>query len=73
MIRSGETYLGDGLYARCEHGDFWLRAPRGHEDHEVALEPEVMLEFLRFAWNTEPQMMNQILSRVTGAGEHGDR
>ncbi len=43
-----EVYLGDGLYARDDGYSFWLRAPRFEGDHEVALEPDVMQEFLRF-------------------------
>jgi hypothetical protein len=43
-----ETYLGDGLYASFDGFTFWLRAPREGGDHRVALEPEVLAEFLRF-------------------------
>ena len=43
-----EVYLGDGLYASFEGGVFKLRAPRGHIDHWVALEPEVLGAFDAF-------------------------
>ncbi|HEY2242615.1 MAG TPA: hypothetical protein VGH47_00140 [Xanthobacteraceae bacterium] len=48
-----ESYLGDGLYARYDGIALWLRAPREHGDHEVALEPQVLAEFLRFAFKHE--------------------
>lgn len=41
MKLANETYLGDGLYARFDGFTIWLRAPRQHGDHIVALEPEV--------------------------------
>lgn len=47
-----EVYLGDGLYARYDGFALWLRAPREHGDHVVALEPQVLREFLRFAYST---------------------
>ena len=40
-----ETYLGDGLYASFDGDMFKLRAPRGHVDHWVALEPSVLAAF----------------------------
>jgi hypothetical protein len=43
-----ETYLGDGLYARFDGYQFWLRAPRSEGNHEVALEPPVLDAFLAF-------------------------
>jgi hypothetical protein len=45
------TYLGDGLYAE-KHPDelmLILSAPRSGGTHWVGLEPEVFVEFLRFA------------------------
>jgi len=36
-----ETYLGDGVYARFDGWQVWLRAPREGGDHVIALEPEV--------------------------------
>lgn len=48
-----ETYLGDGLYASYDGFAIWLRAPRDHVDHEVALEPEVLHNFLNFAFTIE--------------------
>ena len=49
---TGETYLGDGLYARFDGFTVWLRAPRLHGDHFVALEPEVLAAFLAFVEKT---------------------
>lgn len=44
--RPDECYLGDGLYASVDRfGDVTLRAPRGHEDHFVVLEPNVLAAF----------------------------
>jgi hypothetical protein len=43
-----ETYLGDGLYASFDGFMVTLRAPREHGDHFVALEPEVLHNFLRY-------------------------
>lgn len=45
---SQETYLGDGLYAHFDGYQFWLRAPREEGDHEVALEPPVFDELLKY-------------------------
>jgi hypothetical protein len=42
------TYLGDGLYAMDDGFMFWLIAPRGDGEHQVALEPEIFDEFIRF-------------------------
>lgn len=44
-----ETYLGDGLYASFDGYQLKLRAPREFDDHEVYMEPQVYLAFLRFA------------------------
>ena len=40
-----ETYLGDGLYASFDGFMITLRAPRGHQDHWVGLEPSVLAAF----------------------------
>lgn len=50
--RANETYIGDGLYASFDGFSFWLRAPRGDGDHEVALEPDVLAGFQRFVRET---------------------
>lgn len=47
-MNANETYLGDGLYARDDGFQIWLRAPRENGDHEVALEPSVLSEFMSF-------------------------
>ena len=49
MIESGETYLGDGLYASFDGFMITLRAPRDHGDHWIGLEPEVFAALLDFA------------------------
>lgn len=49
MNTSGETYLGDGLYASYDGYAIRLRAPRASGDHWVGLEPDVMRNLIRFA------------------------
>ena len=44
---TGETYLGDGLYASFEGYQIVLRAPREGGDHWVALEPDAFVRLLR--------------------------
>lgn len=51
-----KTYLGDGLYASFDGDMIGLRAPREREDHVVFLEPEVLLQFLRFAKEKMPNV-----------------
>lgn len=46
---SGEIYLGDGLYASFDGFSLWLRAPREHGDDVVALEPQMMKDFVEYA------------------------
>jgi hypothetical protein len=43
-----EIYLGDGLYASFDGFAFKLRAPRVGGDHEVFLEPDVLVAFENF-------------------------
>jgi len=62
-----ETYLGDGLYASYHDGahTIRLRAPRlggsgAAVDHEVYLEPAILLELLKFAkqfWKIDPKVL----------------
>jgi hypothetical protein len=50
MIKAtNETYLGDGLYASFDGFSIWLRAPREHGDHYVALEPPIFYAFIEYA------------------------
>lgn len=51
---SGETYLGDGLYASFDGWQIILRAPRMGVDHMVALEPEVYQQLLLFVGRLRP-------------------
>lgn len=41
------TYLGDGLYCHYDGFQFNLIAPRENGEHFVALEPEVLMNFLK--------------------------
>lgn len=45
---SGETYLGDGLYASFDGWQICLRAPRLLIDHLVYLEPSTLEKFERY-------------------------
>lgn len=36
------VYLGDGVYAHFDGYQIWLRTPREHIWHEIALEPPVL-------------------------------
>jgi hypothetical protein len=45
---NNETYLGDGLYASFDGYSLWLRAPREHGDHVVALEPSVYRALIKY-------------------------
>lgn len=38
--RDGETYLGDGVFARFDGYQIWLRTPRDSGEHEIALASE---------------------------------
>jgi hypothetical protein len=51
-----EAYLGDGLYAKFDGWNFWLRAPRETGDHYVAMEPEVLASFLEFVRKARPEL-----------------
>lgn len=48
MTDTGETYLGDGLYAGFDGFQITLRAPRPEGDHWVALEAPVFSALLDF-------------------------
>jgi hypothetical protein len=54
--RRKETYLGDGLYASFDGLSIWLRAPREHGDHIVALEPEVWVALTLFVAELRKQL-----------------
>ena len=45
---SGETYLGDGLYASFDGYQIKLRAPRANGDHVVYLELGVYIALQKF-------------------------
>ena len=44
-----EIYLGDGLYAQFEGYAMRLRAPRENGDHEVWLEPWMLVHLIQYA------------------------
>jgi hypothetical protein len=47
-----ETYLGDGLYAKFDGEYVYLRAPREHGDHWVALDRHTVLpQFILYLEN----------------------
>jgi hypothetical protein len=51
--RLTEQYIGDGVYASFDGWYVWLRAPREHGNHMVALEPDVfkhLAEYCQIAW-----------------------
>jgi hypothetical protein len=49
VIEAGEeTYLGDRLYASFDGWMITLRAPCGHSDHWVGLEPDILSNFVQF-------------------------
>lgn len=58
-----EEYIGDGLYARYDGFAIWLRAPREGGDHEVALEPQVLREFIRFAMQFRAATIADVVAR----------
>jgi hypothetical protein len=49
-----ETYLGDGLYARYDGFEIWLRAPRGGGDHEVCLDTGMLKQLQSMVDNFDP-------------------
>lgn len=65
MTKQDETYLGDGLYSHYDGFALWLRAPREGGDHVVALEPQVLREFLRFAWSLTDKHPRRVLEQFT--------
>lgn len=48
MSEDIEAYLGDGLYARFDGWQIYLRTAREDGDHWVALEPEVLAALVRY-------------------------
>jgi hypothetical protein len=49
-----ETYLGDGLYARYNGQEIWLRAPREEGDHEVCLDTRMLEQLQKLVDNFDP-------------------
>ena len=74
-----ERYLGDGLYAAFDGWMIKLWAPRGHEEHWVALEPDILENFFKFledhrleakngCWVQEPKQL-EIRGEILGDGD----
>jgi hypothetical protein len=59
-VKSGEVYLGDGLYASFDGlaDQIKLRAPRLDGDHVVYLEREVFVLFIKFAETCFPSLIH---------------
>jgi hypothetical protein len=52
MIKRYEkSYLGDGVYVHHDGYQIWLTAPRETEEHQIALEPEVLHNFMGWLAN----------------------
>ena len=49
VVQAGETYIGDGVYARFDGYQLWLRTPRENGDHVIALEPAVYFALRDYA------------------------
>lgn len=49
-----ETYLGDGLYARYNGQEIWLRAPREGGDDEVCLNTGMLEQLRNLVDNYDP-------------------
>lgn len=54
MLMKTEVYLGDGLYASWDGYQIKLRAPRMEGDHEIYMEPEVIMAFKAYLKTIEP-------------------
>ena len=61
-----EVYLGDGLYCSFDGGMFKLRAPRGHVDHWVALEPDTLAAFDAFRRDITTEIARRQISDGLG-------
>lgn len=46
-----EVYIGDGLYASYDGWSVWLRAPREHGDHYVALDQLMFKDLVEYLKN----------------------
>jgi hypothetical protein len=68
-FESGETYIGDGLYASFDGWQIRLRAWRGSEDHEVFLEPGVWASLVEYVGGLSRQDCDSILNRPTSTLE----
>jgi len=66
-----EVYLGDGLYAKFDGWNFWLRTRRETGDHYIALEPDVLASFLEFVRTARPDL-RAIGGWTARASDNGD-
>lgn len=60
-FETGETYIGDGLYASFDGWQIRLRAPRGSQDHEVFLEPRVWASLVDFVAGLQRKDADSVL------------
>lgn len=52
-MTTSETYLYDGIYARFDGFQIWLRVERESGDHVIALEPaayDALVEYANSIW-----------------------
>lgn len=52
-LAEGE-YIGDGVYASFDGYQVWLKARRDGMEHSVALEPDVLICFLKYVRHFYP-------------------
>ena len=60
-FESGETYIGDGLYASFDGWQIRLRAHRIVDDHEVFLEPGVWASLVEYVKSLNREDCDSIL------------
>ena len=51
---SGETYIGDGIYASFDGWQIRLHTSREYDDHEVFLEPDTWATLVEYAAERMP-------------------
>jgi hypothetical protein len=56
-------YLGDGLYASYDHGQYCLRAPHTGGEFTIYLEPEVLKAFDKY----RKSIADQLATKTQGA------
>ncbi len=56
MKEFGEEYIGDGVYVSFDGYQIWLRTPREHADHKIALEPMVLENLFEYVDKLKKEM-----------------